>query len=305
MRCTLVPLQKGFNVEAQCMLVKLSVIANRIEGLELIGPDQSVCGFNLVGEDDSRKITWIKDLVDFASLPDQGVILTEDSIVESLSAKREQSYLLCRSRSRYYVAMIYSLFFKESDSFTSTNNQAEALRAKGFDVGPYCYIHDSVTIGERTVIESSVTIYSGVVIGKDCLIRSNTVLGAPGLGLEWDGKEYLEFPQIGRLIIKDKCRIGPLSAIRKGALVNTVIDESCEIGSLCNVGHNVEIGRGVILTSSVCLSGSVKVGERAFFGVGSTVRNKIEIGAGAFIGQGAVVVQDVPESRTVYGNPGR
>jgi acetyltransferase-like isoleucine patch superfamily enzyme len=43
----------------------------------------------------------------------------------------------------------------------------------------------------------------------------------------------------------------------------------------------------------------------AHIGAGATVRQLINIGEGAVVGAGAVVVKDVPAGQTVIGNPAK
>ena len=40
---------------------------------------------------------------------------------------------------------------------------------KGAHIGPYCFVDEGVTIGERAVLHSFVTIYRGAQIGADFL----------------------------------------------------------------------------------------------------------------------------------------
>ena len=53
------------------------------------------------------------------------------------------------------------------------------------------------------------------------------------------------------------------------------------------------------------ISGSVEVGERAFVGTGAAVRQGLHLGADSTVGMGAVVLNDVPQGATVFGNPAR
>jgi serine acetyltransferase len=49
----------------------------------------------------------------------------------------------------------------------------------------------------------------------------------------------------------------------------------------------------------------VAVGERAHVGIGAVVIERIEIGSGALVAAGAVVVRDVPPGGRVAGVPAR
>jgi acetyltransferase-like isoleucine patch superfamily enzyme len=78
----------------------------------------------------------------------------------------------------------------------------------------------------------------------------------------------------------------------------------------CYVAHDCEIGDFVTLAPAAQCLGRVHVGRHAFVGAGAIIRQGTrerprKIGAGAVIGMGAVVLEDVAPGETVVGNPAR
>ena len=79
------------------------------------------------------------------------------------------------------------------------------------------------------------------------------------------------------------------------------------------IGETTEIGDNVTLYQGVTLGGTGKetgkrhptLGDNVVVGAGAKVLGSVEIGSDAKIGAGSVVVQNVPPSSTVVGNPGR
>ncbi|MOA55555.1 putative acetyltransferase EpsM [compost metagenome] len=53
------------------------------------------------------------------------------------------------------------------------------------------------------------------------------------------------------------------------------------------------------------LAGGVKVGEQSWIGIGSCVRQLVNIGRFVIVGAGAAVVDDIPDGMTVVGIPAR
>ena len=77
------------------------------------------------------------------------------------------------------------------------------------------------------------------------------------------------------------------------------------ISPKCGIGHNSVIKDYVSLLWNVNVSGYDYIEEGVLMGSGSTVIQNKNIGQGAIIGAGAVVVKDIEPWKTVIGAPAK
>jgi len=153
---------------------------------------------------------------------------------------------------------------------------------------------------------SAVINYECVELGEGVHIGPNCTIGFEGFGFEPDEDgAYHRFPHVGKVIIGDNVEIGANTCIDRGALGDTIIGDGTKIDNLVHIAHNVKIGKNCMIIALTCLGGGVIVEDGAYLGIGSSIRNQIKIGKGAFIGMGAVVVKDIDPGVTVIGNPAK
>ena len=135
-----------------------------------------------------------------------------------------------------------------------------------------------------------------IKIGENLLVGEGTTLEGKPTGVD-DPRGGLE--------IGDDVWIGSNSVIMLGIETPTIIGDKVKIGSLCNIGHESEIGDLVEILNGSIIAGHVSIGKGAYLGIGVRVRNRVSIGEYSLIGMGSVVVKDIPENRVAYGNPCR
>ena len=97
------------------------------------------------------------------------------------------------------------------------------------------------------------------------------------------------------------CIIGPHVIIGP----NVVLGDAVFINSGSLVGHDVRIGSFSSFMANDNIAGKCRIGEAAYFASTVTVIPGCSVCDGAFIGAGSIVVGNIKERRTVFGNPAR
>lgn len=165
-------------------------------------------------------------------------------------------------------------------------------------IGPGSVIGDYVHIGDNSCLHANVTIYAGCELGKNCVLSSGVVIGADGFGYaEADGK-WVKIPQVGRVIIADDVEIGVNTAIDRGALDDTVIEEGVKLDNLIQIGHNCRIGAHSVIAGCVGIAGSARIGRHCRIGGAAMILGHLEIADGVTISPGSMITRSLAKADT-------
>lgn len=161
---------------------------------------------------------------------------------------------------------------------------------RGCKIGSGGYIHDNVTISHS-------------VIGDDVIINSGARLGESGFGIIPTEKSMIYIPQLGRVVIGERVRIGSNTTIDRGSIGDTTIGSDTIIDNLVQIGHNVTIGKMSIIVAQVGIAGSANVGNGVVLAGQVGVAGHIEIGDGAIVMAKSGVAGNVKAGRIMGGIP--
>ena len=185
---------------------------------------------------------------------------------------------------------------------------AEAEVAGDVDLGPFtvigprarisggCILHAGVVIGadcvlgEQCILHPHVVLYPGAVLGNRVVLHAGVVVGSDGFGYVFDGATQLKFPQAGQIIIGDDVEIGANTTLDRGSLGVTRISAGAKIDNLVQIGHNVQIGRGVVIAAQTGISGSTVIEDFAVIGGQVGFGDHARVQSGAVIGSKAGIL---------------
>lgn len=101
--------------------------------------------------------------------------------------------------------------------------------------------------------------------------------------------------------------IGKGSFINKNVVVNAlaVVGKNVVLNTGCIVEHECVLADAVHIAPGAVLAGNVSIGDRTFVGANAVIKQGIIVGKDVVIGAGTVVITNIPDGKTVVGNPGR
>jgi len=173
-------------------------------------------------------------------------------------------------------------------------------------IGAHSVVGSDVQIGDDTRICHHVVLDGKVTIGSHCVIKSNAVIGEEGFGFAYD--EFgvpMHFPHIGSIEIGDRVWIGACSTVERATIHKTILETNVKIDDLVQVGHNCRIGAGTLIMASSVICGGAVVGSGCWLAPNTTVKEKVRVGDRAYTGLGSVIIEDVPDNVVVVGNPAK
>lgn len=185
------------------------------------------------------------------------------------------------------------------------------MRDAGEDVQPIAYLDDNPALHGKFFLDVPV-VGEMAQLGQ---IEHEAVIVAIGNGrirqrlftaLQAQG-ERLAVARHPTAVIAPDVVVGPGTMICANVVVNTgaVIGQNVILNTACTVDHHNRIGDHTHVAPGAHLGGDVQVGEGALIGIGAVVLPQRCIGDWAIVGGGAVVVQDVGVGVTAVGNPAR
>jgi acetyltransferase-like isoleucine patch superfamily enzyme len=194
-----------------------------------------------------------------------------------------------------------------------------ALVYEGTVIGDGCKILDGAVVGKQPTLSPRSTakqeelppleLGAGTIVSTGAIVFAGTRIGARVI--------------VGdQACVRERCEIGEDVVIGRGALVendttigaNTKVQAMAYVTAYSTLEDDVFIAPCVITTNDNFMGRTERrhalrkgptIRRGARIGGGAVICPGVEIGEEAFVGAGAVVVQDVPAGVVVVGNPAR
>lgn len=184
---------------------------------------------------------------------------------------------------------------------------AEIASALGYDMAGF--IDDDPSILGKEVLDWS------IIGSRDCIPDGATV--ALGVGSNSIRMQLLREARLREwslpvlvhpsAIVSGSAELGAGTVVMPQVVVNARarVGRGCILNTACSVDHDCFLGEAVHICPGARLAGGVSVGDGSMVGIGSCVKQCITIGARCTLGAGSVVVSDIEDDVTAFGNPAR
>lgn len=156
-------------------------------------------------------------------------------------------------------------------------------------IGPFCTVGPRVKLGENCRLVSHVVLDGHTTLGEGVQVYPFAGVGISPQDLKYKGEPTA-------------CEIGARTVIRESVTISrgttggggtTRVGEDCLVMAYVHIGHDSQIGKGVILANGATLAGHVTVEDFASVGALNPVHQYCTIGTHAYVGGGTTITQDV------------
>ncbi len=183
--------------------------------------------------------------------------------------------------------------------------EAGAVIGEGVYIGPNSSVGREARIGDGSRLEGNVHVGPRIRVGRRARLGPGAVLGSRGFGLARGPAGWEEVPQTGSVVLGDDVEVGANTAIDRGALGDTVIEDGVKLDNLIQVAHNVRIGAHTVMAANCAIAGSTRIGARCMIGGCTCINGHIEIADDVVILGFSMVLKTIGQKGQYGGIPAR
>ena len=168
------------------------------------------------------------------------------------------------------------------------------------NVGPFCVIGPEVSLGPRVVVKSHAVVTGWTEVGEGTVIFPFACVGEIPQDLKYRGERT-------RLVVGKRNRIREAATLNSGTGLGggvTSVGDDCLFMTGSHVGHDCNVGNGVIMANHASLGGHCEIADNVIIGGLSGIHQFVRIGKGAIIGAVTMVRRDVIPYGLVQGPAG-
>lgn len=163
-----------------------------------------------------------------------------------------------------------------------------AMLSDGVRVGPHVVIEAGVEVGAGSTLLAGTVLRRGSRLGPRCRLGPYATVGGPPMDRDYQGEDSV-------CVLEEEVELREFASVHRatGPGAVTRVGAGTLVMPGAHVSHNVQVGRGVVLTNAVQLGGFARVDDEAVVGGGVLVHQYTRIGTLAMVGGGSHVNRDV------------
>ena len=245
---------------------------------------------------DSTSICYVKDekFIDTLS-SEAGAVITTTALVEDIGST--QNFIVVDDPYLAY-AKTSKVFF---NAYKASNEAVETKYGKHVHIGQNTVINSNCVIGDNVIIHDNVSIYSCTDIGDNSIIHSGSVIGSDGFGYAPNNSGWHKIEHLGGVKIGKNVEIGAKTAVDRGALGDTVIEDGVKIDNQVHIAHNTIIGENTAIAGQSGTAGSVKIGKNCQIAGQVGIIGHIEIADNVIVMAKTLVTKSLKEAGAYSG----
>ena len=247
---------------------------------------------------DDHSLTYVEstELLDRCSIPQEAVVL----MPEGRSLNYPFSFVNVGSPSFVFWSL-YEFVGRSKISNNPSKISTNCIIGSNASISKF-----GVIIEDDVVIDDNAVIKAGVIIKRGAKIGPGSVIGSNGLEIKDTSFGKIVITHSGGVIIGEDVELGALCTINQGlGDTATQIDTNTKIDSGVHIAHSCSIGPRNVIAANVTFGGSVKTGAGIFFGLNSTIKNRVEIADGCFIGASSFVAESYGSAVKIIPRPAK
>ncbi len=296
------------------MKLSLKKLAEHVDGYVIGDGDclvERVATLKNASKGDISFLTNLKYKAELQSTKASAVILSEKHANEC------QTNALVVKNPHPAYAKIATLLYTEKNELTGIHPTAVIDDDCQIDtsawVGPHCVVEKGATIQAGSIVDAGCYIGKYVSLGRDChlttnisimshsqigdrvLIHPGVVIGADGFGQAYENGRWIKVPQVGAVQIGNDVEIGANTAIDRGTIEDTIIEDGVKLDNLIQIAHNVRVGKNTVMAACAAVAGSTTIGENCAIGGNVGIVGHLTIVDNVTITARSTVLQSIKE----------
>lgn len=276
--------------------ITLERLSELIGGIPLGSLDLELSNLQDSKDCNEQSICFIKSKKFIDTLSSSaGAVITTQEIADQLT--NYKNFIIVKDPYLAY-ADASKVFYQK---YKIENDAKDPVFGENVLIGKNSFINSNCRIGNNVIIYDNVSIYPRTTIGDNSIIHSGTVIGSDGFGYAQSSDGWNKIEHLGGVIIGKNVEIGAKSAIDRGALGDTVIEDGVKIDNHVHVAHNSYIGENTAIAGQSGMAGSVKIGKNCQIAGHVGIVGHIEIADNVIIMAKTLVTKSIKEAGVYSG----